>query len=240
MSTNDPFETRARSAATAVHAAVRGVEMTGAVVTLHDRPTGRRGTVVLAAAAAVLLIVLAAVVVRANRDQDNGLPAFDPRPLSGATALHTQLGSGVRFQVPTTRFVEQDTPGIVSLKFSDKAEGGLLAMRVASYPSGGGRDLAQDLRSDSRVHVVSAASATVGGEPATRLVVTPKPGITAAPWICPVGGRPCMNLNPTGANTVYLFRHNGQQYALIGGAINSAMSAAVRPIVDGAAATWQW
>jgi hypothetical protein len=240
VTNTDPFETRARSAATAVHAAVRGVDMTGAVVTLHSRSTGHRRTAVLAVAAAVLVVLIAAVLVRTTRDQNNGLPAFDPRPLSGATAVGTHLAPGVRFDVPKTRFVEQDTPGIVSLKFSDKAEGGLLAMQVASYPSGGGSDLAQDLRGDTRVHVLSASSATVGGEPATRFVVTPRPGITAAPWICPVGGRPCMNLNPTGANTVYLFRHNGQQYALIGGALNSAMSEAMRPIVDGAAATWQW
>ena len=240
MTNTDPFETRARSAATAVHAAVRGVDMTGAVVTLHGRPTGRRSAVVLAAAAAVLVVVLAAVIVRATRDQNNGLPAFDPRPLTGATAVGTQLAPGVRFDVPKSRFVEQDTPGIVSLKFNDEPEGGLIAMQVASYPSGGGSDLAKDLRADKRVHVVSATSTTVGGEPATRFVVTPQPGITASPWICPVGGRPCMDLNPTGANTVYLFQHDGQQYALLGGALNADMSAAMRPIVDGAAATWTW
>jgi hypothetical protein len=240
VTSTDPFETRARSAATAVHAAVRGVDMTGAVITLHERPTSYRRAAVLAAAAAVLLVVVAAVVVRSTRDQDSGLPAFDPRPLAGATALGTQLSPGVRFDVPKTRFVEQDTPGIVSLKFSDEAEGGLLAMQVASYPAGGGSDLAKDLRADTRLNVVSAASATVGGESATRFVVTPKPGITASPWICPVGGRPCMDLNPTGANTVYLFQHNGKQYALVGGALNSDVSAAMRPIVDGAAATWQW
>jgi hypothetical protein len=240
MSTTDPFETRAQSAATAVHSAVRGVDMTGAVITLHERPTGRRGALVLAAAAAVLLVLVAAVVLRTTRDQDNGLPAFDPRPLTGATALGTQLAPGVRFNVPTTRFVERDTAGIVGLKFSDKAEGGLVAMRVASYPAHDSGDLARDLRQDRRVHIVRASRATVGGEPATRFVVMAVPGTTEAPWFCPVGGQPCMDLPATGGSTVYVFSHNGQRYAIVGGAINSDGTAAMRPIVDGAAATWQW
>jgi hypothetical protein len=236
----DPFETRARSAATAVHAAVRGVDMTGAVVTLHQRPTGRRGTVVLAVAAAVLVVLVAAVVVRTTRDQTNGLPAFDPRPLTGATALHTQLAPDVRFDVPKTRFVEQDTAGLVVLKFNDLTQGGLIAMHVASYPAGNGRDLARDVRRDNRVHVASASRATVGGEPATRLVVNPVSGITATPWFCPVGGRPCMDINATGGNTLYVFNHRGQRYVLVGGSLNAAMTAAMQPVVDGAAATWQW
>jgi hypothetical protein len=217
--------------------------MTGAVVTLHGRPSGNRRAAVLAAAAAVLVILVAAVVVRANRDENTGLPAFDPRPLAGATALGTHLTPGVRFDVPRTRFLEQDTAGIVTVRFSDKAEAGLLAMRVASYAehSGPGTgDLVRDLRRDNRVHIVSQWRTTVGGEPATRLVVTPVTGITAAPWFCPVGGRSCMDLNATGGNTVYLFRHDGQRYVLVGGALNSAMTAAMQPVVDGAAATWQW
>jgi hypothetical protein len=216
--------------------------MTGAVVTLHGRPTGRRGAAVLATAAAVLVIVLAAVVVRTTRTEDHGLPAFDPRPLAGATALRTQLAPGVRFDVPKTRSLAQDTAGIVSLKFSDKPEAGLLAMRVATYgepDSSGAGDLAQALRRDSRVHVVSASRATVGGEPATRFVVTAVPGTTAAPWFCPVGGRPCLDLPPTGGSTVYVFQHQGQRYALVGGAINADLTAAMRPVVDGAAASWQ-
>jgi hypothetical protein len=241
VTNTDPFETCARSAATAVHAAVRGVDMTGAVVTLHGRPTGRRSAVVLAAAAAVLVVILAAVVVRATRDQDNGLPAFDPRPLTGATALHTQLAPGVRLDVPRTRSVMQDTNAILSVKFSDKAEAGLLAMRVASYAEHASpSNLARDLRQDSRVHVVSASQSTVGGEPATRFVVTPAPGITAGPWFCPVGGRPCLDFNATGGSTVYVFHHHGEPYVLVGGALNSDVTAAMRPIVDGAAATWQW
>ncbi|HEX4698777.1 MAG TPA: hypothetical protein VH857_05365 [Actinomycetes bacterium] len=214
--------------------------MTGAVATLHGRPSGRRGTVVLAAAAAVLLVVVAAVVVRTTRDQSNGLPSFNPRPLTGATALHSQLGPGVRFDVPKTRFVEQDTPGILVLKFNDRTQGGLIAMRVASYPAGWGRDLARDVRRDNRVHIVSASGATVAGEPATRLVVNPVPGITAAPWFCPVGGRPCMDINATGGNTLYVFNHRGQRYMLVGGSLNADMTRAMRPVVDGAAATWQW
>ena len=176
MTPNDPFEMRARSAATAVHAAVRGVDMTGAVVTLHGRPSGHRRTAALAAAVAVLAVLVAAVVLRTTRDQNTGLPTFDPRPLTGATALGTHLLPGVRFDVPRNRFVEQDTAGIVTVKFSDKAEAGLIAMQVASYPAGGGRGLVADVRRDNRVHVVSAARTTVGGEPATRLVVTPEIG----------------------------------------------------------------
>jgi hypothetical protein len=240
VTANDPFETRARSAATAVHAAVRGVDMTGAVVTLHGRPTGRRRVTVLAAAAAVLLVVVAAVVLRTTRSQNNGLPTFEPRPLTGATALGTHLGPGVRFDVPRQRVVAQDTAGIVGLQFADMGEAGLLAMRVASYPALNSSDLAKNLRQDRRVHVVSASRATVGGEPATRFIVTTVPGTTAAPWFCPVGGRPCMDLNPTGGSTVYVFSHDGQSYAIVGGALNSQGSAAMRPIVDGVAATWQW
>jgi hypothetical protein len=240
VTNTDPFETRARSAATAVHAAVRGVDMTGAVVTLHSRSTGHRRTAVLAVAAAVLVVLVAAVLVRTTRDQNNGLPAFDPRPLSGATAVSTHLAPGVRFDVPKARFVTQDAPGIVVVKFSDRPEGGLIAMQVASYPAGGDTDLVQDVRRDGRLHVVSASRATVGGEPATRLVVNPVPGITATPWFCPVGGRPCMDLNATGGNTLYVFNHRGQRYVLVGGALNSDMTAAMRPVVDGAAATWKW
>jgi hypothetical protein len=240
MSKTDPFETRARSAATAVHAAVRGVDMTGAVVTLPGRPTGRRRTAVLAVAAAVLVVLGAAVVVRTTRDQNTGLPAFEPRPLAGATALRTQLAPGVRFDVPSTRQLTQDTTGIVSVTFSDRPEGGVLAMRVASYPAHNGADLGRDLRRDSRVHILSASRTTVGGEPATRFEVIAVPGTTSAPWLCPVGGRPCMDLPPTGGSTVYVFQHHGQRYAIVGGANNGAMTAAMRPVVDGAAATWQW
>jgi hypothetical protein len=49
-----------------------------------------------------------------------------------------------------------------------------------------------------------------------------------------------MDINATGGNTLYVFNHRGQRYMLVGGSLNADMTRAMRPVVDGAAATWQW
>ena len=81
---------------------------------------------------------------------------------------------------------------------------------------------------------------TVRGEPTTRLVVRPVPGVTASPWFYPIGDRPCFDLSLTGRSILYLFEHGRTCYLLSGGAVNDSGADKLGPITDGAAATWHW
>lgn len=239
MSTiQDPLEQRAVDAGRAARMATTGTHLDLPAVTGHA--SGGRRRLVLVAAGLVVVLLVGLALVRATAHRDHGLPAFEPRPVPGSTPFHSRLASGVRIDVPASRFVQRDTPTFLFLGFHDVAVGGLLAIRVSSYPAHDGPDLARDVSLDSRVHVVSRNRATVGGEAATRLVVRPVRGITESDWFCPVGGLPCMTINATGGNTLYVFRHRGQRYVLVGGSLGDAGTARMRSRVDGAAATWRW
>jgi hypothetical protein len=172
--------------------------------------------------------------------EDHGLPSFTPHPVKGSTVYRSELQPGVSFRVPRTRIVMRNTASVVQLGFSNVGEGGLLAIQVGSYPGHDGKDLVHDLAVDNRVRILSKRSSSVGGEPATRLVVQPVPGTSTSAWFCPTGGRPCMSINATGGNTVYVVSHGGHRYVLVGGALNDAETARMRHVVDGAAASWRW
>jgi hypothetical protein len=150
--------------------------------------------------------------------------------------LRPQVG----YRIPTERLVTDDTADITVIRFAGIPTGGMVVMRVRDYPSAEGRDLAAAVSADNRIRVLRSQATTVGGEPATRMVVRPLPGITAGPWFCPVGDRPCFDLSPTGRSTLYLFEHRGMRYVLSGGATNASGADKLRPITDGAAATWHW
>ncbi len=238
MSTvQDSLEQRARQAGRGAVMAVAGTRVDVSSVTRRKAP-GRRAAWVAAALIAVLVAGL--VVLKSVGHEDRGLPSFTPHPIKGATVFRSDLQPGVRFRVPTTRLVVRNTASVVQLGFSDVGEGGLLAIQVGSYPGHDGKDLVHDLAVDNRVRILSRRSSSVGGEPATRLVVQPVPGTNTSDWFCPTGGRPCMSINATGGNTVYVVTHGGHRYVLVGGALNDAETARMRHVVDGAAASWRW
>lgn len=235
----DQFEARARAAAGAAHHAVEGVTMTEIAAPPRStlRPPVRA---VVAAAAAVVLVIAGTWFARAVVTSDEGIPAFDPRPVSGAQPFASQLRPGVGYRIPAGHLATEDTGDISVLRFDGVPTGGLIVMRVRDYPGATGRTLADAVTADNRLHVVRSQPTTVGGEPATRMVVRPLPGVTETPWFCPTGDQPCFDLSPTGRTTLYLFQHDGTRYLLSGGAINESGADKLRPITDGVAATWHW
>jgi hypothetical protein len=236
----DPFEIRAHTAARAAHHAVEGITMTD--LAAPSRPVTSRAPlrVFVAATAAIVLVIAGTWFARDVLTRDESIPAFDPSPLPGAQPFDSQLSPDVGYDIPTGHLVTDDTGDITVIRFDGIPTGGLLAMRVRDYPGAAGRDLATAVAADDRLRVVRSQPTTVGGEPATRLVVRPVPGVTASPWFCPVGDRPCFDLSPTGRSILYLFEHEGTRYVLSGGAVNDSGADKIRPITDGAAATWHW
>jgi len=237
----DLFEARAQQAGRAAHDAVRGVDMTGIAAIdagrLHSRQPRR---LVWAAAVIVLVTVVATyALARSLQPDERSLPAFRPEPLAGAVPFHAQLAPKVTFDVPAGHTLAGDTADFLLLRI-DGTAGGLMAMRVRSYPYDDRADLAAAIMADDRLRVVRRHSATVGGEPATRLVLEPAPGVPQSDWFCPMGDRPCWGTTPTGGNTLYIFSHDGTRYVLSGGSNNETAARAMRPVVDGAAATWTW
>lgn len=242
MSTRDidPFELRAQHAARAAHQAVRGIEMSGLATRSINAPTRIQPRTLLIAASVILLLLVGGVLARDVLTRNQGIPAFEPRPLTGARPFHAQLQPHVTFKIPAGHSVSQDKAGITVVRFADVPEGALIAMQVRSYPSGDQTNLVAAVAADKRLQVLHKMPTTVGGEPATRFVVRPVPGTIAAPWFCPVGNESCFELSPTGQSTLYLFRHDGARYLLSAGAVNDALSLKIQGVVDGAAATWQW
>jgi hypothetical protein len=241
VTANDTFDARARQAARSAHTSVRGIDMTG--LTTVPRTTRLRGpsrTLLVVAASVVLLLLAGTLIGRTVFTHDQGVPAFQPQPLPGARPFHSQLQPSVSYRVPPNPMAQEDTADLTVLKFTGIPTGGLVAMHVSSYANGDQKDLAAAVAADNRLQVLQRDATTVGGEPATRLVVKTVPGTTASDWFCPVGGQPCFTLDPTAQTTLYVFRHDGARYLLSGGAINESGAAALQPIVDGAAATWHW
>jgi hypothetical protein len=237
---DDPFELRAQHAAQAAHQAVRGIEMSGLASRSVNVPVRLTSRALLIAAAVILVLVVGGTFARGVLTRNEGIPAFEPRPMAGARPFHAQLQPHVTFQVPVKHTVSSDTAGITVVRFDDIPEGALIAMRVRSYAAGDQANLVAAVAADSRLQVLHRMPTTVGGEGATRLVVRPVPGTSESPWFCPVGDKPCFDLNPTGQSTLYLFRHDGARYLIAGGAVNDSGSGKLQHIVDGAAATWQW
>ena len=241
MTAYDAFESRAQQAALSAHRSVRGIDMTGLTA---QTPTARlrapSRTLLLVAASIVLLLLVGALVGRNVLTRNESVPAFEPQPLSGARPFHAQLAPSVSFRIPPQYLASPDQADLTVVKFDGIPTGGLIAMRVRSYASGDRKDLAAAVAADSRLQVLRRDPTNVGGEPATRLVVRPVPGITASDWFCPTGDLPCFTLDPTGGTTLYLFKHQGARYLLSGGAINDSGAAQLQAIVDGAAATWHW
>ena len=235
----DPFEIRAHSAARAAHHAVEGIAMTG-IAAPRRKAVQAPLRALLAATAAIALVIAGTWFARDILTRDESIPAFDPRPLPGAQPFDSQLSPDVGYRIPTGHLTTDDTGDITVIRFDGIPTGGLVAMRVGEYPGAEGRDLAAAVAADNRIRVVRSQPTTVGGEPATRLVVRPVPGITATPWFCPLGDRPCFDLSPTGRSILYLFEHQGTRYLLSGGAVNDSGADKIRPITDGAAATWHW
>ena len=151
-----------------------------------------------------------------------------------------QLEPSVSYRIPAQHLASPDDPGLTVVKFDGIPAGGLVVMRVRSYANGDQPNLVSAVAADNRLKVLSRVQTTVGGEPATRLVVTPVPGTTASDWFCPDSDNPCFELDPTGRTTLYLFDHQGARYLLSGGGISDSQAAKLQPIVDGAAATWHW
>ena len=241
MTADDTFEARAQRAALGAHRSVRGIDMTGLTAqprAAHLRAPSR--TLLAVAASIVLLLLVGALVGRTVLTRHDAVPAFEPQPLTGASPFHAQLEPSVSFRIPSQHLASEDQADLTVVKFDGIPTGGLVAMRVSSYANGDRKDLAAAVAADNRLQVLRRDPTTVGGEPATRLVVRPVPGITASDWFCPTGDRPCFTLDPTGRTTLYLFDHQGVRYLLSGGAINDSGAAKLQPIVDGAAATWHW
>jgi hypothetical protein len=205
--------------------------------TAHLRAPSRT---LLAVAASIVLLLVGALVGRTVLTRHDAVPAFEPQPLTGARPFHAQLAPSVSFRIPSKHLASPDQADLTVVKFDGIPTGGLIAMRVSTYANGDRKDLAAAVAADNRLQVLRRDPSTVGGEPATRLVVRPVPGIIASDWFCPTGGLPCFTLDPTGRTTLYLFDHQGARYLLSGGAINDSGAAKLQAIVDGAAATWHW
>jgi hypothetical protein len=241
VTANDAFEARAQQAARSAHHSVRGIDMTGLTA---QTPTARlrapSRTLLVVAASIVLLLLVGALVGRNVLTSNEGVPAFEPQPLPGARPFHSHLVPSVSFRIPPKHLASPDQADLTVVKFDGIPTGGLIAMRVRTYANGDRRSLAAAVAADDRLKVLRRDPAVVGGEPATRLVVRPVPGITASDWFCPTGDLPCFTLDPTGQTTLYLFKHQGTRYLLSGGAINDSGATQLQTIVDGAAATWHW
>ena len=237
----DPFEARARSAARAAHDYVQELPMTG-LATPHPAAPVRASlrTPMLVAAAVVTLLLIGALVTRGLPTRSESLPAFEPRPLPGAKPFDSQLDPGVSYRIPARHQVVDNTAGLTVIRFDGIATGAMIAMQVRSYPAAEREDLVTAVSTDPRLRILRSDPTTVAGQSATRLVVRPLPGTTASPWFCPQGDRPCFDLSPTGRTTLYLFEGQDGRYLLAGGAVNDSGADQLRPIVDGAAATWQW
>ena len=237
----DQFEARAQQAARSAHRSVRGIDMTGLAAPSRSaslRTPSR--ALLLAAACVVLLLVAGTVLTRTVLSHDEGVPAFQPQPLPGSRPFTSQLDPSVSYRIPPQHLASPDDPGITVVKFDGIPAGGMIVMRVRSYANGDQQNLVSAVAADNRLKVLNQVPTTVGGEPATRLVVKPVPGITASEWFCPASELPCFDLDPTGRTTLYLFNHQGARYLLSGGGISDSQAAKLQPIVDGAAATWHW
>jgi hypothetical protein len=237
----DPFEARARQAALSAHRSVRGIDMTGLAAPSRSASLRTPSRALLFAAACVVLLLVAGTVLTRNvLSHDEGVPAFQPQPLPGSQPFTSQLEPSVSYRIPARHLASPDDPGLTVVKFDGIPAGGLVAMRVRSYATGDRQNLVAAVAADNRLRVLHQVQTTVGGEPATRLVVTPVPGTTASEWFCPDSDNPCFDLDPTGRTTLYLFDHQGARYLLSGGGISDSSAAKLQPIVDGAAATWHW
>ena len=237
----DQFEARAQQAARSAHSSVRGIDMTGLAAPSRGasvRTPSR--ALLLAAACVVLLLVAGTLLTRTVLSDDESVPAFQPQPLPGSRPFTSQLEPSVSYRIPAQHLASPDDPGITVLKFDGIPAGGMIVMRVRSYANGDQQNLVSAVAADNRLKVLNQVPTTVGGEPATRLVVKPVPGITASQWFCPDSEMPCFDLDPTGRTTLYLFNHQGARYLLSGGGISDSQAAKLQPIVDGAAATWHW
>jgi hypothetical protein len=237
----DLFEARAQQAARSAHSSVRGIDMTG--LAAPSRRASLRTpsrALLIAAACVVLLVVAGTVLTRTVLSHDEGVPAFQPQPLPGTRPFTSQLEPSVSYRIPAQHLASPDDPGITVVKFDGIPAGGMVVMRVRSYAAGDKQNLVSAVVADNRLTVLERVPTTVGGGPATRLVVKPVPGITASPWFCPDSAMPCFDLDPTGRTTLYLFDHQGARYLLSGGGISDSSAQKLQPIVDGAAATWHW
>jgi hypothetical protein len=237
----DEFEARAQQAARSAHRSVRGIDMTG--LAAPSRSSSLRTpsrALLIAAACVVLLLVAGTVLTRTALSHDEGVPAFQPQPLPGARPFTSQLEPSVTYRIPAQHLASPDDPGLTVVKFDGIPAGGLVVMRVRSYANGDQPNLVSAVAADNRLKVLHQVQTTVGGEPATRLVVRPVPGTTASEWFCPDSDNPCFDLDPTGRTTLYLFDHQGARYLLSGGGISDSQAQRLQPIVDGAAATWHW
>ena len=241
MTAYDPFEARAQQAARSAHRSVRGIEMTGLTAQPHTaRLRAPSRTFLVVAASVVLLLLVGGLAGRNVLTRNEGVPAFEPQPLPGARPFHAQLEPSVSFRVPAKHVASPDSADLTVMKFDGIPTGGLTAMRVRAYAIADQKDLAAAVAADDRLQVLRRDPTTVGGTPATRLVVRPVPGTTAGSWFCPTGDLPCFTLDPTGGTTLYLFNHQGARYLLAGGAFNDSGAEQLQAIVDGAAATWRW
>jgi hypothetical protein len=237
----DQFEVRAQQAARSAHRSVRGIDMTGLAASSRNASLRTPSRALLLAAACVALVLIAgALLTRTVLNQDEGVPAFQPQPLPGSRPFTSQQEPSVSFWIPAQHLASPDDPGLTVVKFDGIPTGGLVVMRVRSYPNGDQQNLVAAVAADNRLNVLQQVPTAVGGEPATRLVVTPVPGSTASEWFCPDSDNPCFDLDPTGRTTLYLFDHQGARYLLSGGGISDSSAAKMQPIVDGVAATWHW
>ena len=237
----DQFEARAQQAARSAHTSVRGIDMTGLAAPSRGASLRTPSRALLLAAACVVLLLVAGTLLTRNVfSHDEGVPAFQPQPLPGSRPFTSQLQPSVSYRIPAQHLAAPDDPGITVLKFDGIPAGGMIAMRVRSYAAGDQPNLVSAVAADNRLTVLSQVQTTVGGEPATRMVVTPVPGTTASEWFCPDSEMACFDLDPTGRTTLYLFDHQGARYLLSGGGISDSSAAKLQPIVDGAAATWHW
>jgi len=237
----DQFEARAQQAARSAHSSVRGIDMTGLAAPSRGASLRTPSRALLLAAACVVLLLVAGTLLTRNVfSHDEGVPAFQPQPIPGSRPFTSQLEPSVSYRIPAQHLASPDDPAITVLKFDDIPVGGMIVMRVRSYANGDQPNLVSAVAADNRLNILHQVQTTVGGEPATRLVVKPVPGTTASEWFCPDSAMPCFDLDATGGTTLYLFNHKGARYLLSGGGISDSAAAKLQPIVDGAAATWHW
>ena len=131
-------------------------------------------------------------------------------------------------------------PGLTVVKFDGIPAGGMIVMRVRSYANGDRQNLVSAVAADNRLKVLHRVQTTVGGEPATRLVVKPVPGITASDWFCPDSDKPCFEPRPDRADHALPVRPPGCPVPALRRRHQRLQAAKLQPIVDGAAATWHW